>query len=343
MVKDYKLIDCFCGAGGLSHGFSMAGFTPVFAFDNDPACIETYNNNIGSHGHVLDAKKVNRKLIENLTSINLDDITVIAGGPPCQGFSVQRRGSDHDDRNTLVLDFIRLVLEIKPKFFIMENVGGLLSKRGKPYIEEIITNCEKNNYRIRIEKLNAISFGVPQNRKRVFIIGQKIIKGQPNCEVDFSKIKETNLGFKTVFEAIKDLQHVEIGSIPNHIADKLSKINIDRISSIKEGQGRESLPEHLQLTCHNKNNNHRHLDVYGRMAWHSPSPTITARFDSFSRGRFGHPELNRTITLREGARLQSFPDTFVFYGSKVQIAKQIGNAVPPLLAKSVAENLKKYL
>ncbi|SFK75867.1 DNA (cytosine-5)-methyltransferase 1 [Paenibacillus sp. 1_12] len=344
MSKDKKLsaIDLFSGAGGMSLGFSMAGFKILYALDNDPACIETYNKNLGSHGHVGDIYEINKNVIEALAKQKIEGLDVIFGGPPCQGFSVQRRGENNDPRNQLVMEYIRLVLEVQPKFFVMENVAGLLSTRGKPVLKELEQQCEKAGYLIHIQKLNAFDFGVPQVRKRVFIVGEKT--ESPFTKFTFPEPTRPSLNTpSTVREAISDLMITDDELIHNHRADKLSPINLERIRSITEGQGRDSLPEHLQLDCHKNNSTHRHLDVYGRMAWDKPSSTITARFDSFSRGRFGHPELDRTITLREGARLQTFPDGYIFYGTKVQVAKQIGNAVPPLLANAIATKIKEIL
>lgn len=342
MSKELRIIDCFCGAGGLSLGFEKAGFKVVYAFDLDEASIKTYKNNPQHHhgpAFVRDIYKVNKKSIEEDLGGKLGEIDVVIGGPPCQGFSVQRRGDDNDPRNHLVLEYIRVILDIKPRFFVMENVGGLLSPRGRPYLEELKKRCEEAGYIIKRDKLIASNYGVPQSRKRVFIVGEKA-KGGKTC---FSFPKPSGEPEKTVRDAIADLMHVDEECIPNHKADKLSAINLERIKSIKEGEGRDSLPEHLQLNCHKNNTGHRHLDTYGRMAWDKPSPTVTARFDSFSRGRFGHPELDRTITLREGARLQTFPDDFEFLGSKVEVARQIGNAVPPVLAEKVAEEIKRCL
>lgn len=332
-------IDFFSGAGGMSLGFKQAGFNVMYAVDNDPACIETYSRNLGSHAFVDDVYKITKQSIEEKINNSLDDLDVIFGGPPCQGFSVQRRGEDNDPRNDLVLEYIRLVLEIKPKFFVMENVAGLLSKRGKEVLNKLVEKCELEGYILHIEKLNAFDYGVPQHRKRVFIVGEKL--NGPFSKFSFpAKTRDLINTPSTVREAIADLMYKGEDDVPNHKSDKLTPINLERIRSIREGQGRDSLPEHLQLDCHKNNSSHRHLDVYGRMSWDKTSPTITARFDSFSRGRFGHPVLDRTITLREGARLQTFPDSFVFYGTKGQVAKQIGNAVPPLLAKSMAESIK---
>jgi DNA (cytosine-5)-methyltransferase 1 len=341
-MGQYEVIDAFCGAGGLSLGFIRAGFHVIYAFDNNKTAIETYRRNIGRHGYVADAYQISKKSVEKALGKSIGNIGGVIGGPPCQGLSVQRRGSDFDQRNHLLLEFIRLVLEIKPKFFLMENVGGILSKRGAPFLYQIKYQCEQASYKLHIGKLNAFDFGVPQIRKRVFIVGE-------NGDVALNKFcfpeSTRNKGQypATVREAIEDLVIKDEGEISNHFADRLSIVNKERIRSIQEGEGRESLPEHLILPCHRKNTNHRHLDTYGRMAWDLPSPTITARFDSFSRGRFGHPQLDRTITLREGARLQSFPDEFFFSGSKVEVAAQIGNAVPPLLAQAIASQIRRLL
>lgn len=342
MERQYKVIDCFCGAGGLSLGFEEAGFKVEYAFDLDEAAIKTYKKNPNHHNgasFVRDIYKVSKKSIEEDLGHELGEIDVVIGGPPCQGFSVQRRGNNVDPRNQLVLEYVRLLKEIKPKFFVMENVGGILSERGKPYVKALFDNMKAAGYSIQQRKLTASNFGVPQDRTRVIIVGE-LTNGD---EATFRFPEPEEGPKKTVREAISELMDKDETMVPNHKSDKLSALNIKRIQSITEGQGRDSLPEELQLECHKKNSGHRHLDTYGRMAWDQPSPTITARFDSFSRGRFGHPELDRTITLREGARLQTFPDSFEFVGTKVEVARQIGNAVPPVLAQRVAEKIKECL
>jgi DNA (cytosine-5)-methyltransferase 1 len=338
-MKKYKVIDCFCGAGGLSLGFEKVGFNIVYAFDMDKTAIDTYCRNHHGCAFIRDIYNVSKRTIEEDIGHDLEDIDVVIGGPPCQGFSVQRRGDNEDPRNNLVLEYIRLILEIKPRFFVMENVGGLLSPRGLPYLKQLIERCEEAGYTIQKEKLAVSDFGVPQSRKRVFIVGEKLTENKPS----FSFPSGSGKAEQTVRDAIYDLMYKTEKDVPNHTADKLSAINLERIRAIREGEGRDSLPPHLQLNCHKNNSTHRHLDTYGRMTWDKPGPTITARFDSFSRGRFGHPQLDRTITLREGARLQTFPDDFEFLGSKVEVARQIGNAVPPLLAEVIAKKIKECL
>lgn len=341
-MRKYRIIDCFCGAGGLSLGFENRGFEVEYAFDIDQAAINTYKHNPKYHhgpAFVRDIYKVSKKSIEEDLEHELGIIDVVIGGPPCQGFSVQRRGENIDPRNQLVLEYVRLLKEIKPRYFIMENVGGILSERGKTFINALFDNMKEAGYVIQQKKILASEYGVPQDRRRVIIVGERT--DGKNSQFSYPEPQDTPK--KTVREAIEDLMYKTEEEIPNHRSDRLSLLNLRRIQAIKEGQGHDSLPEELQLECHKKNKQHRHLDTYGRMAWDLPSPTITARFDSFSRGRFGHPVLDRTITLREGARLQTFPDDFEFIGSKVEIARQIGNAVPPILAECIADEIKKCL
>lgn len=338
----YRIIDCFCGAGGLSLGFENRGYEVVYAFDLDETAIKTYKQNIQYHhgpAFVRDIYNVSKKSIEKDLGHPLGKVDVVIGGPPCQGFSVQRRGDDNDPRNNLVLEYVRLLKEVKPRFFVMENVGGILSQRGAPYIRALFENMTEAGYSIQQKKLIASDYGVPQDRARVIIVGE-LTNGK---DTSFKYPVPLDGPKATVRDAISDLMGKDETQVANHKADKLSAINMKRIQAIKEGQGRDALPEELQLECQKKNKSHRHLDTYGRMSWDQPSPTITARFDSFSRGRFGHPELDRTITLREGARLQTFPDAFEFTGNKVEVARQIGNAVPPLLATKIADQLMESL
>ena len=333
--RKLKVIDCFCGAGGLSLGLKSAGLQNVYSFDNDIAAIETHSKNFNGIGSVKDITNLSGKSILKELGLKKGDIDVVAGGPPCQGFSVQRRGDDKDERNDLVLEFLRFCSEISPTFVVMENVSGILSKRGRLHFDKLKGGLSDLGYWVDFTKLRALDFGVPQDRVRVFLVAGKA----PVSQEFFEWPRPNRKAPSTVRDAIWDIRNSPDNSIPNHKGDRLTDINIQRIRSLKPGEGRDSLPEHLQLPCHKNNNGHRHLDTYGRMSWDQPSPTITARFDSFSRGRFGHPENDRTITLREGARIQTFPDSFVFSGTKVQVARQIGNAVPPLLAEKLGRQL----
>lgn len=345
-AKAFTAVDLFSGAGGLSLGLQWAGFRVVAAVENNPYAVETYRHNIGDHVIDRSIYDVTSDDIVSLGEIE-DDLVLLAGGPPCQGFSVQRRGPDHDERNHLVLEFLRMVVDLSPRFFLMENVKGLLSKRGKPYVAKIVDEVTKRGYKIHIETLNAVHYGAPQMRERVFLIGERCTDG-----VSYYRFPEpVNVepqSWRTVRDAIGDLPSPpEDGSCHpeyhNHFRERLSAINRERISYVPQGGGREYIPDHLQLACHKRNASHRHLDTYGRLAWDQPSVTLTARFDSFTRGKFAHPEEDRTITLREGARIQTFPDEFEFIGTKVEVAKQIGNAVPPVLARALGVSIIEAL
>lgn len=340
-------IDMFCGGGGLSLGLQTAGFNIVSAVDNDPAAAETYRANLGNHIVEASANDLTPTEVLAVAGLEVGECDLLAGGPPCQGFSVQRRGARYDSRNNLVLRYLAFIEAIRPKFFLMENVRGLTSKRGAHYFERFRERARAVGYVVRAAKLNAADFGVPQQRIRVFMVGERTSKDAATFEFPTPCVEPDQ--YVTVRSAIADLPSPPIDGSPHpnyplHFREaRLSRTNLERFRHIPEGGGRDHLPPHLQLPCHLNNPSHRHKDVYGRMAWDRPSPTLTARFDSFSRGRFGHPVEHRTITLREGARLQTFPDNFHFSGNREQVARQIGNAVPPLLAHSLGARILSCL
>lgn len=327
-------IDIFAGAGGLSLGLQRARFQLGAALDNDPVAVRTYENNLGHHIRCAGIEGVSGDELLRAAGVETGGLELLAGGPPCQGFSVQRRGDRSDPRNGLVLEFVRLVEETRPRFFLMENVGGLLSRHGRPFLDEFENRAKSLGYEIHTKLLNAADYGVPQQRMRAFLVGESVADG---LTFQFPEAQVTK--WRTVRDAIADLPsppadgrpHMEV---QNHFREaRLSPLNIERIKHVRQGGGREQIPERLQLDCHRKGNGHRHMDVYGRLAWNEPSVTLTARFDSFTRGRFGHPVEHRSLTIREGARIQTFPDNFVFSGNRGEQARQVGNAVPPLLAE----------
>ena len=189
MNEKFRIIDCFCGAGGLSLGFEQAGFDVVYAFDLDKTAIETYKHNAHLHhgqAFVRDIYNVSKSSIEADLGHALGQIDVVIGGPPCQGFSVQRRGDDNDPRNQLVLEYVRLLKEIQPRFFIMENVGGILSHRGAPYIRALFENMDAAGYTIQQKKLVASDYGVPQDRTRVIIVGELTNGGESTVSDEYN-------------------------------------------------------------------------------------------------------------------------------------------------------------
>lgn len=338
-------IDLFAGAGGLSLGLQQAGFDVAVALDNDPVAARSYRAALGDHMICAQIEDVSASDLMQRAGVLPGQCELLAGGPPCQGFSLQRRGTREDPRNRLVLEFMRMVEEIQPRFFLMENVSGLLSKHGRPFLEEFHHRVARLGYVVHTELLDASNFGVPQRRQRAFLIGERTNGEEPKFRFPSPSVQKV----KTVRDAIGDLpsppadgsQHPDFA---NHYREaRLSALNVERIKHVPQGGGRADLPDHLQLACHRNNATHRHMDVYGRLAWNAPAGTLTARFDSFTRGRFAHPEEHRSLTIREGARIQTFPDKFVFFGNREDQARQVGNAVPPLLAKAIGSAIMELI
>lgn len=337
-----RAIDLFCGAGGLSRGLCDAGFEIVAAVDSWETALRSYRANFPTH-RVLgsDASAVTPDLFKVSTRLDL-----IAGGPPCQGFSIQRIGNDLDDRNDLVLAFARIVSELRPRCFLMENVPGLLGRRGKHVVEKFTRMMVDSGYDMRHSIIDAADYGVPQNRKRVIFVGWD---KNDLSQFTFPLPNTTEGQRMTVREAIFDLpsppqDFSPLPGDPLHRRIRLSAKNLERLRLIPPGGGFEDLPVEMRVDCH-KSGAARigHRSVYGRLAPDRPAATITARFDSFTRGKFGHPWDERNITLREGARLQGFPDSHEFYGTQEEVAAQIGNAIPPSLAYALGMALKRFL
>lgn len=349
-MKDLKAVDAFCGAGGLSLGLSSVGFQLLVGFDLDQICIDTLNKNEKHIKHLAiksDVKEMLRGRLLKHANMLSGELDLLAGGPPCQGFSVQRTiGGDLDERNLLVDDYGDLIKEVMPLFFLMENVPGIGGKRGRETVDRFKSRMVEVGYYCHEKVLDAQDFGVPQRRKRFLLVGERVsIKG-PFFEWPI-KLEPTTQN--TVRKTIGHLPPPpQDGSdhpmFFGHRSDKLSEINKERLRYLKEGQARDDLPEHLLAECHKVSSSLMgHRNVYGRMSWDEVAPTITARFDSFTRGKFGHPDQLRSISLLEGALLQTFPKDFRFTGTKVEIARQIGNAVPPKFAAAIGAAIVKAI
>lgn len=343
----FKAVDAFCGAGGLSLGLMKAGFEVVYSFDNDKNCIETLKNNPKYFAHKVKQVGVEELLNGGLLkdiSMKKGELDLLVGGPPCQGFSIQRTiGGDIDSRNDLVHKYGDLILEVNPKVFLLENVASLGGKRGKVILNEFIERMSDSGYECFQEVLDAKEYDVPQRRKRYIIVGtRKDLGGVFHWPKKSSRML-------TVREVIGKLPPPPLDGkdhphFSGHRADRLSTLNKQRLMAITGGQGRVDLPDHLLADCHRVSaNTIGHRNVYGRMAWDEVAPTITARFDSFTRGQFGHPEQVRSISLYEGSLLQTFPEDFKFVGTKVKVASQIGNAVPPALALALGKSINSFL
>ncbi len=344
-----KVIDLFSGCGGSAVGFSQLGFDIKAAVDIDEDASRTFRLNFPNATVVNEnIQKVKGSDLLKLTGATSGDDIVIIACPPCQGFSTARRKSQclTDDRNSLIYEFLRIVKEIEPVGFVMENVPGLSKGLGKEMFKKVQRQLGNLGYSTVCEIIDASDYGVPQKRRRLVLLGVKGTNKKPFIPFKthtgiIAELNEIN-PWQTVKDAIADLPPINAGEKsfydPLHICANLAEINLKRLSlTPHDGGGRESWPENLILECHKKVKGYS--DVYGRMRWDTPSPTMTAGCGMISKGRYGHPEQNRAISLREAARLQSFPDSFVFTGNFGKIASQIGNAVPPLLAKKLGEAL----
>ncbi len=327
-------IDSFSGAGGLSLGLQRAGFDMKLGFDADEAAIATYRRNLGDHGHVLDAFKVSGPQLRELAGIDEDgEIDLFAGGPPCQGFSKQKRGAHlGDSRNALVAEYLRLVTELGPRAFLLENVPMMAQVRGKHLLEGLST---LDHYSVTGHYYVAADYGLAQRRQRFVMVGIR-----DDVEASFEVPIPTTPDHPTVRDAIGDLPEPPLDyseTISNHQRARVTPPNIYRFSFVPQGGGWQDIPFEHRLPCHQKADVSKGgwPDVFGRLEWDGQCPTITGGFDSFTRGRYGHPASDRPLTPREAARLQGFPDDFVFTGTRHHVRHQIGNAVPVPLAEAI--------
>lgn len=335
-------IDLFCGCGGASLGLKMAGYKIVGAVDNNPVACETYRKNLGTQPICTDLRSFTGREILDYYDLKKSDIDLVVGCPPCQGFSSLRRtrySEGTDERKSLVNVFLKRIKELEPKAVIFENVSGIATKEGRQYyLKRFIHRMEGLGYRSNWDLINAADYGIPQFRKRVFGFFAKTNKLICLPERTHSNPEKcsTDEDWKTVKDAIFTLPALLAGErdpvIPNHIARVHTERIMNLINNIpKNGGSRRSLPIDLWLPCHRKLRDRKSRgaeSIYGRMTWRKPAPTITCRCTTPSSGRFLHPEQDRAITPREAARLQTFPDTFIFPEEFHCTERMIGNAVP---------------
>lgn len=345
-----KVADLFAGVGGLSLGFEQAGFDIAFAVEFDKDIAAAYEkNHVGTMVYNTDICKLDPHELMNRHG----KIDVVVGGPPCQGFSQKgKRLSVKDDRNFLFRQYVRFVEALRPKFFVIENVPNIVTTANGYFKNEIIREFSELGYAVNADVFDVSDYGVPQQRRRAVFIGEL---GRNNVRFPAPHGKRI-----TVNDAISDMPPLESGEgaeiaeylapaanayqqmmrigtrggVQNHQATAHSVVALTRMKMIPKGMGKEVLPPE-----------HRTKSIYSgtwcRLLEDDVAATITTRFDTPSSGRFTHPTQNRCITVREAARLQSFPDSFVFYGTKTSQMKQVGNAVPPLFANAIAKEILK--
>lgn len=372
MRLKYEAIDIFSGCGGVSCGLTLAGFKVKAAVEIEKNAVDTYKNYAPlKKVNVLnkDICEVSGKEILEAAKLKKDDIYLFAGCPPCQSFSRQNpenKNKTVEERKKLLFEFLRIIEEIKPPFLLMENVPGIESDFNKEILEEFLVRL-RNRYIVISDILNAADYGVPQLRKRFVLHAVRIDIQEEllQCGFEFTLPKATHNKngdaglhpWNTVRKAIGDLPPIKAGEefvdnkliIRNHKCANLSDTNIKRMQIIRENGGsRACLPEELTLECHKKKDDEGktfsgHGDVYGIMDADRPSPTMTGGCLCYSKGRYGHYEQDRAISIREAARLQTFPDEFVFSDSLTAAALQIGNAVPIDLVKASGNILKQAI
>ena len=345
-----RVIDLFAGVGGLSLGFEQAGFQVVLANEYDAEIAAAYQKN----------HRESKMVVGDITKLDLEEtfgplagnVDVIIGGPPCQGFSQKgQRKTIHDKRNFLFQYYVKVVELVRPRYFVMENVPNLLTAEKGYFQKEIAELFHNMGYSLNAGVLNAADYGVPQNRRRAVLLGKR--------DGAAPELPRRQAKHVTIWDAIGDLAFLSSGEgqeeqpyadlpasnyakslrgdmnvLHNHVATRHSKLALERLALIPPNCGKEVLPEeHLTKSIYS--------GTWSRMIKDDISVTITTRFDTPSSGRFTHPYLDRAITVREAARIQSFPDSFIFLGTKSSQMKQVGNAVPPRLANAIADVIKK--
>jgi len=341
MTNDCLAVDFFCGCGGMTAGLKKAGIEVRLGLDIDPSCRETYEGNNQTPFHCMDLRDLSPRSLSRLIGKRGKRPLLFAGCAPCQPFSKVRKSGIRKHPDADLLDyFLKFVLVCRPDYVLCENVPQLCTpSNGRDIPRSFLSSLEKFGYATDMRVINAIDFGVPQNRRRLVMIASRRSK---KIKIPEGPTKNFPI---TVRQAIEDLPVLVAGQrdpiVANHWASSLSELNLARIKAVpKDGGDLRNVPENLRPSSRKYSSIYGHggfYDVYGRMKWDEPAPTLTTRCNSYSNGRYGHPEQDRAISLREAARLQSFDDSYVFHSNVVNVvAKMIGNAVPVNMAYHLA-------
>lgn len=345
-IKNVTVIDLFCGVGGLTCGLQKAGLNVVAGFDSDNTCKFAYEYNNNAQFINCDISKIDSSEIRKY--YNKDDIKVLVGCAPCQTFSRQTnkyKDRTKDEKWNLLKFYAKHIENIKPDIISMENVPELVNFDIFQYFINVL---EKNKYNISYQIVDCSKYGLPQKRRRLVLLASKFGK------IDLIKPSKNQI-YRTVGTEIKDLPKLKNGeqckTDPLHRCAKLTDLNLKRIKQSIPGGTWQDWDEELLPNCYKKSSGKSYSAVYGRMKWDSPSPTMTTQFYVYGTGRFGHPEQNRGLSLREGALLQTFPKEYKFienneYSLKI-IGRHIGNAVPvdlgEVIGKSIQEHIKTHI
>lgn len=339
-----KVIDLFCGIGGLTYGLAKEGLNVVAGYDLDASCEYAYSQNNNVKFYCSDVANLNAKELK--AHFKGADVKILVGCAPCQPFSTYAFKSDNKKKWRLLYQFSRLIEEAKPDIISMENVPRLAKFDKEPVFPDFVSKLKKLGYYVDYKIVNCADYGIPQYRKRLVLLASKFGA--------ISIIPKTHQpkNYKTVKDAIGKLPILKSGekdtNDPLHRASKLSPLNMQRIKQSKPGGSWKDWDEELLLDCHKKSSGSTYVSVYGRMKWNEPSPTMTTHCTGIGNGRFGHPEQDRAITLREAALLQSFPKKYKFCKKgnsfKVkEISTHIGNAVPVKLGQVIGRSIQKHI
>ncbi|MCY4150583.1 MAG: DNA cytosine methyltransferase [Gammaproteobacteria bacterium] len=330
-----EVVDLFCGVGSLSHGLKRAGFNIMAGYDIDARCKHAYQKN--NHAKFILHDVANLTAREVSAHFTGEGYSVLAGCAPCQPFSTYRyRYKEEDPKWSLVGEFGRLAAEIQSDFLTMENVPSLVNYKKGEIFNELCETLEKAGYLIEWSIVKCEQFGIPQKRRRLVLIASKHTRPE--------SLKPQGKEATTVRQAIGHLKPIQAGMSdpddPLHMSASLMDVNLARIRESKQGGTWWDWPVEMRAKCHRRKSGMTYVGVYGRMSWDEPSPTMTTQCFSFGSGRFGHPDQDRAISLREAALLQSFPKSYEFLPSGetysfVEIGRWIGNAVPVRLAEEI--------
>ena len=342
--KEIRAVDLFCGVGGLTRGLEKAGIDVRLGVDIDPACEFAYTANNEADFLLESVNDLKSMVIESAFGKN--SIRLLAGCAPCQTFSsYYQKASQADKRWGLLMEFSRLVKQVKPELVTMENVPGL---RDHEVFQRFLGDLTSRSckYEVWCDVVDCSDYGVPQSRQRLVLLASRL---GPIELLKPERFKKRNI---TVRNAIGSLPPLRAGEVlkrdPLHQASSLSDLNFQRIQASKPGGTWRDWDEDLVAKCHRKATGRTYPGVYGRMSWDQPAPTITTQYYGFGNGRFGHPEQDRAISLREGAILQSFPRKYKFVQkgeviSKTVVGRLIGNAVPVRIGEVIGRSIKKHV
>lgn len=349
--RPVAVVDLFCGVGGLAHGFVLEEFSVVAGIDSDPSCEYAFVENNNSKFICEKVENLNPQQINSLFPKNA--LKILVGCAPCQPFSRYTAGISGDEADTkwkLLRNFGEIIKGIQPDIISMENVPQLARYDKKGVYGEFIQILRENDYFISDSKkiVSCPEYGVPQKRKRLVLIASKLGK------IDLiAPLYTDKKDYPTVYQAIGKMPKIKDGVAHEddklHRAQKLSTLNKQRIIATTEGGSWRDWSDDLKLVCHRKPSGSTFGDMYGRMKWHEPAPTLTTHCTGLGNGRFGHPEQHRAISLREAAVLQSFPIDYKFispdtnYINYTDLKRHIGNAVPVALGRAIAVTIKEHL